>query len=198
MSSSAGHGGGRERPQNADRVRVELRRAREMPRKDLLIRFFFGAGVSLLAAVVSKLFGPFIGGVFLAFPAILLASLTLRAKEEGLRSARDDARGAALGTIGLLAFALTAAVLLRHHSAWLALAVATAAWTVVSRWVCRRPRGRSGRRRNRTRRTSWLVHSRPAPPDDQRPERVYTSMCEPMMTVRSRGRPKYSAASAVM
>ncbi|MET3983037.1 hypothetical protein ABIC27_000892 [Streptomyces sp. PvR034] len=28
--------------------------------------------------------------------------------------------------------------------------------------------------------------------------KVYTSMCEPMMTVRSRGRPKYSAASAVM
>lgn len=27
---------------------------------------------------------------------------------------------------------------------------------------------------------------------------AYTSMCEPMMTVRSRGRPKYSAASAVM
>jgi hypothetical protein len=27
---------------------------------------------------------------------------------------------------------------------------------------------------------------------------AYTSMCEPMMTVRSRGRLKYSAASAVM
>ncbi|MET8803359.1 hypothetical protein [Streptomyces sp. NPDC004546] len=50
-----------------------------MSRKDLL--FFFGAGVSLLAAVVWKLFGPFIGGVFLAFPAILLASLALVAKE---------------------------------------------------------------------------------------------------------------------
>ncbi|MFF3904519.1 DUF3147 family protein [Streptomyces sp. NPDC001848] len=73
-----------------------------------------------------------VGGVFLAFPAILPASLTLVAKEEGLRGARDDARGAALGTIGLLAFAPTTAVLLRHHSAWLALAVATAAWTVVS------------------------------------------------------------------
>ncbi|MER6068093.1 DUF3147 family protein [Streptomyces sp. NPDC001817] len=132
MTSSAGHGGGRGQPQNADRVRLELRRAREMPRKDLLIRFFFGAGVSVLAAVVSKLAGPFVGGVFLAFPAILLASLTLVAKEEGLRSARDDARGAALGTIGLLAFALTTAVLLRHHSAWLALAVATSAWIVVS------------------------------------------------------------------
>ncbi|MET9079780.1 DUF3147 family protein [Streptomyces sp. NPDC004232] len=99
-----------------------------MPRNDLLVRFGFGAGVSLLAAVASKVFGPFIGGVFLAFLAILLASLTLVAKQEGVGSARDDARGAALGTIGLLAFALTTAVLLRHHSAWLALAVATAAW----------------------------------------------------------------------
>jgi hypothetical protein len=35
-------------------------------------------------------------------------------------------------------------------------------------------------------------------PDDQWPACAYTSMCEPMMTVRSRGRPKYSAASAVM
>ncbi|MFB7506888.1 DUF3147 family protein [Streptomyces broussonetiae] len=132
MSSAARNEGSRERPQNTDRVRVEPRRAREMPHKDLLVRFGFGAGVSLLAAVVSKVFGPFIGGVFLAFPAVLLASLTLVAKEEGLRSARDDARGATLGTLGLLAFALTTSVLLRHHPAWLALTVATAAWTVVS------------------------------------------------------------------
>ncbi|MFJ6121512.1 DUF3147 family protein [Streptomyces sp. NPDC092129] len=102
------------------------------PRKDVLLRFGFGAGVSLLAAVVSALFGPFIGGVFLAFPAILLASLTLVAEEEGVRRARDDARGAALGTLGLWAFAVVAAVLVRHHSAWLALGAATAAWAGVS------------------------------------------------------------------
>ncbi len=116
----------------SDRVRFDVREVRQMPRKDLLVRFAFGAGVSLVAAVVSTLFGAFVGGIFLAFPAILLASLTLVAKEEGLRRARDDARGAALGTLGLLAFALVATVLLRHHSAWLGLGAATAAWAVVS------------------------------------------------------------------
>ncbi|MFB6959740.1 DUF3147 family protein [Streptomyces sp. NPDC056309] len=118
--------------EDTDRVRVDLRAVARTPRKDLLLRFGFGAGVSLLAAVVSRLFGSFVGGVFLAFPAILLASLTLVAEEEGLMSARDDARGAALGTLGLVAFAVVATVLLRHHSAWLALGAATAAWAVVS------------------------------------------------------------------
>ncbi|MEV5083358.1 DUF3147 family protein [Streptomyces sp. NPDC093064] len=118
--------------EDTDRVRVDLRAVARTPRKDLLLRFGFGAGVSLLAAVVSRLFGSFVGGVFLAFPAILLAGLTLVAEEEGLMSARDDARGAALGTLGLVAFAVVATVLLRHHSAWLALGAATAAWAVVS------------------------------------------------------------------
>ncbi|WP_445525767.1 DUF3147 family protein [Streptomyces cyslabdanicus] len=124
--------GGATGAEDTDRVRVDLRAVARTPRKDLLLRFGFGAGVSLLAAVVSRLFGPFVGGVFLAFPAILLASLTLVAEEEGLMSARDDARGAALGTLGLVAFAVVATVLLRHHSAWLALGAATAAWVVVS------------------------------------------------------------------
>ncbi|OIJ95738.1 hypothetical protein BIV25_20020 [Streptomyces sp. MUSC 14] len=113
-------------------MRGEVRAASHMPRKDLLVRFGFGAGVSLLAAVASAVFGPFVGGVFLAFPAILLASLTLMTKEEGLSSARDDTRGAVLGTLGLVAFAVVTTVLLDHHSAWLALGAATAAWAVVS------------------------------------------------------------------
>ena len=117
---------------SADRIRFDVRATWHMPRKDLLIRFAFGSGVSAAAAIVSALAGPFEGGVLLAFPAILLASITLVAKEEGLRRARDDARGAAMGTLGLLAFALTAASLLPQHSAWLALGAATAAWVVVS------------------------------------------------------------------
>ncbi|MEU3345982.1 DUF3147 family protein [Streptomyces sp. NPDC006700] len=125
-------GGSGQGAEDDDRVRVDLRAATRTPRKDLFLRFGFGAGVSLLAAVVSRLFGPFVGGVFLAFPAILLASLTLVAEEEGLTSARDDARGATLGTVGLAAFAVVAAVLLPQHSAWLALGAATAAWLAVS------------------------------------------------------------------
>ncbi|MCN9243485.1 DUF3147 family protein [Streptomyces sp. RY43-2] len=130
-ASRSGEGRG-QRTEDTDRVRLEVRAAWGMPRKDLLVRFAFGTGVSLLAAVVSTVFGSFVGGVFLAFPAILLASLTLVAKEEGLRRARDDVRGAGLGTSGLVAFAVVGTVLLRHHSAWLALGTATAAWAVVS------------------------------------------------------------------
>ena len=133
MSRSAKPASGSGRgSEGADRVQVEWRAAVRTPCKEVLLRFGFGAGVSLLAAVASTLFGPFVGGVFLAFPAILLASLTLVAEEEGIRRARDDARGAVLGTLGLWAFAGVTAVLVRHHSAWLALGAATAAWAGVS------------------------------------------------------------------
>ncbi|MGW5481542.1 DUF3147 family protein [Streptomyces sp. NPDC004008] len=143
MRGAAGPGNGEE---DTDRVRVEWRAAARAPRKDMLLRFGFGAGVSLLAAVVSALLGPFVGGVFLAFPAILLASVTLVAEEEGLRRARDDARGAALGTLGLLAFAVVVTVLVRHHSAWPGLVAATAAWAVVSSaaYALARAAGRGG------------------------------------------------------
>ncbi len=139
--------------ERADRIRVDVRAAWHMPRKDLFIRFAFGAGVSAVAAIVSATAGPFAGGVLLAFPAILLASLTLVAKEEGLGQARDDARGAALGTLGLIAFAVIAAILLPRHSAWLALGSATAAWAVVSLlgYVLLRVAGHGGDERTRGR-----------------------------------------------
>ena len=47
---------------------------RDTPVRDWIIRFAFGAGVSAVAAVVAKVGGPAAGGLFLAFPAILLAS----------------------------------------------------------------------------------------------------------------------------
>jgi uncharacterized membrane protein (GlpM family) len=115
-----------------DDVRVEPGELRSMSARELAIRFGFGAGVSLLAAIVSTLAGPRVGGLFLAFPAILLASLTLMARKDGLAQARDDARGAALGTLGLIAFALVCALTLTHWNPVLALVTAVAAWAVVS------------------------------------------------------------------
>jgi uncharacterized membrane protein (GlpM family) len=99
---------------------------------DWLVRFAFGAGVSGLAGVVAALAGPLIGGIFLAFPAILLASLTLIAEEDGVRQARDDARGATLGTAGLLVFALVLVATATRWPLWAALTAAAAAWTIVS------------------------------------------------------------------
>jgi len=99
--------------------------------RDWLTRFGFGAGVSALAGVVSALAGPKVGGLFLAFPAILMASLTLVAQEEGLRYARDEARGATFGTVGLLGFALVVAATATHWPRWLTFAVAVLVWVVV-------------------------------------------------------------------
>jgi Protein of unknown function (DUF3147) len=44
---------------------------------EYVVRFFFGGLVTALAGLVAKVWGPVVGGLFLAFPAILPASLTL-------------------------------------------------------------------------------------------------------------------------
>jgi uncharacterized membrane protein (GlpM family) len=115
-----------------DDVRAEAGKLRTPPARDWLIRFAWGAGVSAVAGVVSEIAGPRVGGLFLAFPAILLASLTLVAKEEGIDQARDDARGAVFGTIGLVAFAVVVALAATRWPLWATLTVATVAWAVVA------------------------------------------------------------------
>jgi uncharacterized membrane protein (GlpM family) len=102
------------------------------PARDWVIRFAFGAGVSALAAIITKVWGPAAGGLFLAFPAILLASLTLVAKQEGAHRAREDARGAALGALGLIAFGAVVWGTTPQWPVGLTLVVATLAWAAVS------------------------------------------------------------------
>jgi hypothetical protein len=114
------------------RPRLHPAELRRLSFAELAVRFAFGAGISLLAGIVTTVWGARTGGLFLAFPAILLAGLTMVAEEEGIRSARDEARGAALGTLGMIAFGLVAAFTLPRWPAFAALAAATGAWIVVS------------------------------------------------------------------
>ena len=109
-------------------------------------RFVIGGLVTAGAGVLAKEFGPGVGGLFLAIPAIFPASVTLIEKHErqkkeqhglrGVRRGRDaaavDAAGAALGSCGLLVFALVVWKLLPNHSPWFALLAAAMGWTVVS------------------------------------------------------------------
>ena len=110
---------------------VDPGKLRKVPLSDFLIRFAFGAAVSAVAGGVTLLQGPRIGGLFLAFPAILPATLTLLEKRDGLAQAASDTRGASLGALGMAAFALAGAALMVRNSAF-ALTVALLAWVLVS------------------------------------------------------------------
>jgi uncharacterized membrane protein (GlpM family) len=121
-----------ETEQDDERIRFEPREIASMGRRQALIRFAAGAGASLVAAVISELAGSTLSGPLLALPAILLASFTLINSNKGAEAARDDARGAVLGAIGMVGFAATAALLLGRLPTWCALALATLVWLVVS------------------------------------------------------------------
>jgi len=99
--------------------------------KDFLVRFVFGAAISLMAALIGLRF-PELSGVFLAFPAILPASLTLVERDGGRHEAEVNARGAIIGAFGLLAFAVVVALAIKPLGAPAALALAGLSWVVVA------------------------------------------------------------------
>jgi hypothetical protein len=108
-----------------------------------LIRFGFGGSITALAGIIAHAYGPAIGGLFLAFPAILPASLTLVARHDGRQSAVEEAWGAILGAVGLGWFAASVWLLADQVAPALALTLAAGIWFVISWalwWMC------SGRR----------------------------------------------------
>jgi hypothetical protein len=111
-----------------ERPRLELRESAKAKPRDLLIRFLAGAATSVASGVVTLAFGARVGGLLLAFPAILAASLTLIEQQEDSVDAREDARGAIAGGCAMAVFAAVAALMFGHLAGVLVLAIAAAAW----------------------------------------------------------------------
>jgi hypothetical protein len=111
---------------------IEPKRLRKITAGDMALRFAFGAAASVIAGTVSIAFGARAGGVFLAFPAILPASLTLIEKKEGLLEATQDVVGAVIGSVGLLAFAVVGGAAIRRFNLAVAVACALVAWLAVA------------------------------------------------------------------
>jgi hypothetical protein len=93
------------------KVQLDSRRLLKPEWGQLGVRFAFGAGIAVAAGLVGLRWGPRAGGVFLAFPAILPAALTLLQRASGTGKTDVDAAGACLGAVALLLFAVTVATL---------------------------------------------------------------------------------------
>jgi uncharacterized membrane protein (GlpM family) len=113
-------------------VGTQLEKLRDVRLRDLVVRFAFGALTSAVAGTLSITVDPIVGGTFLAFPAILAASLTLIAEEEDRSEAREDGRGAAVGALALAAFAAIGVAAFTKIAWPLGLLAASGAWLVVA------------------------------------------------------------------
>lgn len=153
-------------------VHLDLSAVGETKWYEYAVRFMFGGLITAIAGVIAKTFGPLVGGLFLAFPAIFPASATLIEKHErrkarregkknpelaGRRAVAVDAAGAALGSVALFAFAFVVWQLEPLHSTWLVLPVATLVWISVSLllwWVGDRLHTPGGNERSRNTETN--------------------------------------------
>ena len=137
-------------------VQAKLESLKGIKLREWLVRFFFGGAVCVFAGLVAKHFGPEIGGLFLAFPAIFPAGASMVEAHEKKHKARVgldgtnrgrtvaaiDAAGATLGCIGLAGFATVCWLGLPHLATPLVFALAAVVWAGLSvmAWMLRKSR----------------------------------------------------------
>jgi len=134
-------------------VRTKFSALKEGRWYEYVVRFVLGGAATVTAGIIAEIWGPEIGGLFLAFPAILCASATLveaherrekrehnvRGHERGTDAAAMETAGAALGSIGLVSFGLAVWVLAPRFG-FASLAFGSIAWllTAFTLWRFRR------------------------------------------------------------
>jgi membrane protein YqaA with SNARE-associated domain len=135
-------------------IRADTSKLKQLDWWQFGIRFVLGGLITAVAGILAEKLGPAIGGLFLAFPAIFSASVTLVEKNErenkqkkgltgderGRAAAMLDAYGAALGSIALMLFAVLIWLQVTRHAPWRVLLEATAVWIAgaVTAWTIAR------------------------------------------------------------
>jgi hypothetical protein len=128
------------------RIHINLAPLKQTHWHEYVTRFLLGGAITVTTGLIAKHFGPVVGGLFLAFPAIFPSGATLIDKNErdkkrragiprtirGRLAAALDARGAATGSIALAAFGFLIWQCLPHHNAAVVLTTAVSAWLVLA------------------------------------------------------------------
>jgi hypothetical protein len=144
------------------KIAINLTALKDIKPHEYFVRFLFGGLATVAAGLIARKFGPGVGGLFLAFPAIFPASATLIESHEreskarigsdgrnrGRIAASLDSQGASLGCIALMAFACVLWKWLNNYNAWLVVSAAAMLWLLIAYllWALRanRPLKRHG------------------------------------------------------
>jgi uncharacterized membrane protein (GlpM family) len=118
--------------QASGEVKAEPRRVIGLAWWEYAVRFVFGGIVTVIAGLIAHQYGPAVGGLFLAFPAIFPASTTLVDKHSGKEKARATTSGSVIGSVGLLGFGAAVWLLAGRLPPWQVLAIALVAWLVLA------------------------------------------------------------------
>jgi hypothetical protein len=143
------------------RIELNLASAKLTKPHEYAMRFVFGGLCTALAGWIASRYGPAVGGLFLAFPAIFPASASLIETHEkerktkigsdgrnrGRMAAGLDSAGASMGCIGLFAFAFLLYRSLAEHNSYVVITLATFTWAIVAflSWVAWNHRKRAHR-----------------------------------------------------
>lgn len=130
------------------KIEFNISRLGESRWYEYVVRFIFGGCITAFAGLIAKHYGPAVGGLFLAFPAIFPATATLiekHEKEKKKEQGKDgtirarmavglDAIGTSIGAIALAVFAIIIWRELPHSSLPAVLISAVLAWMVTA-WM---------------------------------------------------------------
>jgi Protein of unknown function (DUF3147) len=128
------------------RIEIQLSSLKDTQPHEYAMRFLFGGLATVVAGLIAQRFGPAVGGLFLAFPAIFPAGASLIEAHEKRRKAKLgsdgrnrgrmaaslDSKGAALGSVGLVSFGFILWRRLTEHNAVAMIALAAGLWLLVS------------------------------------------------------------------
>ena len=144
-------------------IELKLSSIKDTLPHEYVVRFLFGGSCTVLAGLIAKKYGPGVGGLFLAFPAIFPAGASLIESHEKKRKAKVgydgskrgrlavsvESSGTSLGCVALVGFALVVWLSIAYANAFAVMLGAAAVWLLIAAtlWAVHRNRIFHGRLR---------------------------------------------------